>query len=905
MTPIRFRHLICTIMFLLTITYSCTYSRICNAQNVSLASVPEFTAVFVEDSQPVHITSSNFEIPGSSQLESVTAYITNMYIGDLLKADLSGTSISQSYNQGKLTLSGNDTLENYNKVLHSVTFETNKQNPSSVQRVIDISVKSKTDTKLIATTLINIISINDPPEIADLDLSSEGTGYIAVFKENSGLINITSQNIEIIDIDNTHLYGLTANIVNAQPGDKLQADNTGTSINTSFSDNVLTFSGKDTIENYIKVIKSIKLIYETAETDRIIAITVKDNTRDSKIAISLIVQNINNPIIAHTTTFREGDAPLEIAGVRATLEDPADAGFKELKAILKNPKPGDTLITDVSGTSILSSYDNGTLLLTGDDTKENYEKALRNIKFSNDSQNPDQTQRIIDFSARTKEFSTNIATIILGVIAVNDPPENTIPGSQYIQENTPLFFTSENNPISVSDIDAQNNDIQVSLNVPQGLLNVSENTDLRVSGNNSNKLILKGSISQINTTLDGLRYDPESDWTGSAILTIKTNDLGNTGIHGPLEDTSAVNIIVRSSPDSEKPSAHAGADQTVDEFTLVTLNGTSSYAQNGSIVKYDWVQTQGTDIVLSDADTQHPFFTAPETDENGAVLIFRLTITDSNGQQDSDTISVKVNNKPQTPDPEEINNTYEEGATVTLKAPDNGDRIISYEWRQISGPEVFLSNPRAASPLFAAPVVGAESAILVFELTTKDINNVINTHKIKIKINDNGISGYPENVLTFKTSNNLTMGIRVNKGNLIFIKPVSPDTISEKQNRPSDLIYGLFDIQIQVSEPGKTAEAEIYFQEPANSILSWIKYQLGRWYDYKNNAVFSDDRSMVALTFTDGGDSDDDKIADRFINDLSGLGKPSENADTSDKGGDGDSGGGCFINSVFTKGNQS
>jgi len=874
----------------------------CSAQEVSsTVAIPEFTATYVEDSEPVHITSSNFEISASTQPDSVTANITNMYVGDELQADKSGTNITWSYDWPKLTLSGNDSIENYNKVLQSVKFDTDKQNPSDEPRIINISVENETGTTLIAKTTINILIINDPPEFY-FDSSSKQTIFTAVFEENSNSIKITNQNVEIEDLENDNLKEFTASIINAQPGDKLQADNTGISINVDFADNVLTLSGEDTIENYIKVINSLELVYDTAETDRIISMTVKDSTRESDILISQVIKNEDNHAVAYTTTFREGDDPLKIAGDKASLKDPSNAGFNELKVVLKNPTPGDLLTAnDISGSPV--SSESGILIFTGNNTQENYEKVLKSVKFANDSQNPDQTHRIIDFSAKSDEFSTNLATIILAVIAVNDPPENTIAGSQSIKENTPLFFTAQDNPISVADVDALENDIQVILEVPTGLLSISENSDLQITGNSSKELEIKGNLSRINSALDGLRYDPPTAWTGSVILTVKTSDLGNTGIHTYREDTDKINIIVTSSSSgSEKPTAHAGTDQTVDEFTLVTLNGTGSYAsQSVSIAEYEWVQTGGPDAALSHAGTEHPFFTAPETDENGAVLTFRLTITDSNGQQDSDTISVKVNNKTETPDNGEIQGTYEEGSIVTLETPDSGVQIVSYEWEQISGPEVFLLNPGSAAPSFVAPIVGTESEIIIFELTTEDINGNINTQEIKIKINDNGIDGYPENVLTFKPTSDSTMGIRVNGGNLISIKWVNPDTISEEQNRPLDLIYGLFDIQIQVSESGKTATAEIYFQEPADSGLSWIKYQADKgWYDYKDNAAFNSDRTTVTLTFTDGGIGDDDGIADRIINDPSGLGRPAEDStEPADEGGDGDGGGGCFINSVL------
>ena len=73
----------------------------------------------------------------------------------------------------------------------------------------------------------------------------------------------------------------------------------------------------------------------------------------------------------------------------------------------------------------------------------------------------------------------------------------------------------------------------------------------------------------------------------------------------------------------------------------MTLVGTGSYSPyGGTIVSYSWVQTSGTPVSLTGANTAAPTFTAPTVTTS---LIFSLTVTDSTGAVSSPaTVSVTV-----------------------------------------------------------------------------------------------------------------------------------------------------------------------------------------------------------------------------------------------------------------------
>ncbi len=94
------------------------------------------------------------------------------------------------------------------------------------------------------------------------------------------------------------------------------------------------------------------------------------------------------------------------------------------------------------------------------------------------------------------------------------------------------------------------------------------------------------------------------------------------------------------------PVADAGQDQTVDELTKVSLDGSAS---KGVHLKYSWEQVSGDKVTLLFSQTAQPALFAPpvpigETKE----LVFKLTVTNEFGQ-DSATVKITVvhtNNNP-------------------------------------------------------------------------------------------------------------------------------------------------------------------------------------------------------------------------------------------------------------------
>jgi len=400
--------------------------------------------------------------------------------------------------------------------------------------------------------------------------------------------------------------------------------------------------------------------------------------------------------------------------------------------------------------------------------------------------------------------------------------------------------------------------------------------------------------------------------SGGAALTFEltvTDSLGLTAV-----DSCIVNVVAG----NKSPVADAGIDQTVDEGSAVTLDGSNSSDPDGVIVAFQWTQAAGTPVVLSDATAARPTFTAPDVGPGSAALTFNLTITDDGGLQSSDTCIVNVSWINLAPvanagSDQTGASSVEEGSMVKLDGTgsvDSDDGIAAYLWQQVGGgPAVTLSDPAAAQPSFVTPPVDAGEATLTFRLTVTDNGGLQATDEVLVTIYDNGIGGFPTDVITTTSAGGIPIGIVAGTGGSITeFATIDPGTLPDASVMPEDLLYGLLDLKIKTDVSGGTATAVVHLANPAPDGYKWYKYNAltRQWIDYSatdvngtKGAVFNAARDQVTLTLVDNGPGDDDGSQNGIIADPSGLGAASSSIAagfSNDFGGSS----GCFIGAAST-----
>ena len=186
----------------------------------------------------------------------------------------------------------------------------------------------------------------------------------------------------------------------------------------------------------------------------------------------------------------------------------------------------------------------------------------------------------------------------------------------------------------------------------------------------------------------------------------------------------------------QPPAANAGSDKTITLPTnSVMLDGSASIATAGGIKTYTWTQTAGPSTAsIASGNTATTLVGALVQ----GVYIFKLSITDSTGASDGDSVTVTVN---AAPNKAPIANA---GVAQTITLPVNSvtldgtqssdpdGTIVSYTWTKISGPGVIsLSNSTSSVATASALQAGSYT----FQLTVKDNSGAAATDQVVITVN--------------------------------------------------------------------------------------------------------------------------------------------------------------------------
>ncbi len=210
-------------------------------------------------SGPVNITDPGATIfdLGVNDLVSMTVALNARHPGDLLSAAATG-NISIAFDGATLTISGQDSLANYQAVLRSVTYTNTAGGPSAVVETATVVANDGTDLSMPTVATINMPA----PSLSLTAGAGSGAPNFTTTWYNQG--TIPTQNNVLATV--TALSGvptlssLKVTLATSHTGDVLSLAPLGgvvLSLTSSYSAGTLTLSGTDTVAHYQQALRFI------------------------------------------------------------------------------------------------------------------------------------------------------------------------------------------------------------------------------------------------------------------------------------------------------------------------------------------------------------------------------------------------------------------------------------------------------------------------------------------------------------------------------------------------------------------------------------------------------------------------------------------------------------------------
>ena len=367
------------------------------------------------------ITATDFD---SANLSGATIQITGNYQNgqDFLQFTDTATIVgSFDAATGILTLSGVDTVANYQTALRSITYFNSSSNPSLSQRTVSFTVTDTTNvTSNSVVRTISVNSINEAPVLSGLE--NFALDYLENTVPNYAANNTTpiSATIQAADQDSL-ITGATIQISGnyVEFHDFLRFTNTAKIFGSwNGATGVLTLTGADTAANYSTALQSVayyNLHNNPITLTRTVSYTITDDggvSGNPKLNSNTVSRNINviavndPPLLTNsdvtTLAYTEDAAAVKILpNVLAS-----DGDNNNLKGaiirITANYNANNSKDTLVFGDTakIKGTWDavNGVLTLSGVDTVSNYRTALRSIGFTNSQSGLTAPNRTVSFT---------------------------------------------------------------------------------------------------------------------------------------------------------------------------------------------------------------------------------------------------------------------------------------------------------------------------------------------------------------------------------------------------------------------------------------------------------------------------------------------------------------------------
>ncbi|MGE3853724.1 MAG: beta strand repeat-containing protein, partial [Planctomycetota bacterium] len=520
--------------------------------------------------------------------EQITATLT---LSDPLAGSLS-TAGGGNYTAGTGVWTITDTVANVNAALAAVTFDPQTDRDTDASIAVDIRDGEEDGTVPVTGTItLGVTAVNDQPTASNTTQAKAWT---------EGDASVALDDIVVGDVDTGEQ--ITATLTLADP----LAGSLSTAGGGNYTAGTGVWTITDSVANVNAALAAVTFDPATErDTDTSIAVDIRDGEEDGAVpvtgTITLSVTAVNDAPTVTTSggqaAWQEGDAPIAVDPA-LTVADIDSASLQSATVTITTGfATGLDALTFTGQGGIGGSYDSGTgiLTLTGPAVLADWQAVLRSVSFATAGDDPDTTARTIVFVVNDGALDSALASRDVTVAAVNDAPVLSLPAPQQTPENVALVLSG--GVVSVSDLDADTNDLQLALSTSDGTITLATLAGLTVTAgaNGTGAITVQGPVIELNAALDGLTFTPTTGFTGDATLSFALDDLGNSGNGGAQQDSGDLTITVLAGPDIEvrrgASPVQSGAIDAVGALQAGRVHD----------LEYDVVNTGSTDLLLNGA----------------------------------------------------------------------------------------------------------------------------------------------------------------------------------------------------------------------------------------------------------------------------------------------------------------
>ena len=398
----------------------------------------------------------------SANIASATIQITGNYAnGEDVLSFANTANITGSFDaaSGTLTLTGSDTVANYQTALRAVLYFNNSDNPSTLARTVAWIANDGTASSVAVTGTINVTAVNDAPVLAAIESGTLG------YTPGSGAQPITSTTT-VNDVDNTNLSSAVIQIT----GNYLVAEDTlgatgavpGTITVGAFdaAAGSLALTGSATLADYQAALRAITYTNSAGVPNaavRTVSFTVNDGALNSNTVTRNIKSDFPPVLAAIEGTVQTATENISTQITNAiTVSDLDNTNIASATIqIASGYINGEDVLQFTNTGSITGSFTaaSGTLTLTGSDTKANYQTALRAVNFLDNNDNSTAGNRTVVFQVNDGISLSNTQSRTVNVVSVNDAPIAVANGPYAASPNIPITFPANTLLVNCTDAD--------------------------------------------------------------------------------------------------------------------------------------------------------------------------------------------------------------------------------------------------------------------------------------------------------------------------------------------------------------------------------------------------------------------------------------------------------------------